>query len=119
MNGSVKVMLSYNYCHFEIALSTTEEMTIEGVNELRKKAMRLADEAVRQYQIAKEKTEKRISLQWEKERLQAEVKRIKDNLPESEWSAEQKAKLKALEDHAYWMQHGYDYNDEFEPDFRS
>lgn len=116
MNGSVKVMLSYNYCHFEVALSSDQPMAISEINELRKQAMRLADEAVRQYQIAKEKAEKRLNLTWEKERLVADVNRIRE-VPESERTAEHKAKLKAFEDHAHWSQHNYDYEDDDQPEF--
>ena len=118
VNASVKVMLSYNYCHFEVALSSDQQMTLIDVNEMRKSAMRLADEAVRQYQVAKERADKRISLRWDRERLVDDVKRIRELIPESEWTADHKAKVKALEDHAHWAQHNYDYEDEFEPDFR-
>ena len=45
--GSVKIMLSYDYCHFEIALASDEEMELKEINEMRKDAQRLADEAVR------------------------------------------------------------------------
>jgi hypothetical protein len=49
MQASVKVMRSYDYCHFEVCLSLDKEMTLGEINNMRKDAARLADEAVRQY----------------------------------------------------------------------
>lgn len=52
-SASVKVMRSYDYCHFEVVLSLRETektfITADDVNSLRIEAARLADEAVRQY----------------------------------------------------------------------
>ena len=44
MEASVKIMRSYDYNHFEICLSDDCE-DLKAVNELRKSAQRLADEA--------------------------------------------------------------------------
>ena len=108
---SVKIMLSYDYCHFEIALSSDDDMSFEQTNELRKSAQRLADEAVRQFQVAKRKAGLRFQLENERIELEEEVKKIR-NLPIAKWTAEQKAKTKALEDGEYWEQHIYDYEDD-------
>ncbi len=108
--GAVKVMLSYDYCHFEIQLSIDTLTTLKDINELRKDAHRLAVEAVRQYVVAKRKASDRANLQFEKQRLQSEIRVIRQK-PEKEWTAEEKAKVRALEDHAYWSQHDYDYED--------
>ena len=111
--AGVKVMNSYNYGHFEVTLSSDQEMTGKEINEMRKAAQRLVDEAIRQYQVAKVKAEKRTLLQYEKRRLEAEVKMIQEK-PKSEWSSEDKAKVKALDDHEYWAQHDFDYDDDEE-----
>lgn len=58
MNASVKIMLSYDYNHFEVALSEECE-DLKAANELRKSAQRLADEAVRQYKVAQEMAAKK------------------------------------------------------------
>ncbi|RLE42115.1 hypothetical protein DRJ16_05260 [Candidatus Woesearchaeota archaeon] len=103
-------MLSYDYNHFEVCLSSDKEMTLKEVNELRKDVQRLADEAVRQYKIAKEMAVKKTNLQHEREELEKEVLAMKQK-PETEWTAEEKAKAKALEDKEYWERFNYDYND--------
>ena len=111
MQGSVKIMLSYDYCHFEIALASDKEMTLKEINEMRKNAQRLADEAVRQYKVAKEMASKRIEISRERANLEREVATIK-NIPKKEWTAEQKAKVKALADREYWNKFDYDYEDD-------
>lgn len=113
MGSSIKVMLSYNYCHFEISKHTDQDLTNKEINEIRKDVQRLADEAVRQYIIAKDQASKRASLISEKIHLEKEVKEIK-NKPEKEWNSTEKAKVKAIEDSEYWDQYDYDYEDDEE-----
>ena len=108
MGASVKIMLSYDYCHFEVSLSSDDEMTLNQVNEMRKDCQRLVDKAVHQYKIAKSEASKMI-YGTEKARLEKEVRIIKENYPKSEWTPEQKASVKALEDFQY-----YDYQDDWE-----
>ena len=112
MQASVKIMLSYDYNHFEICLSNDDEMDVQAVNELRKTAQRLADEAVRQYKVAKKKAELALRLKQEREYLKQEVASLA-LMPESELTAEQRAKRKALDDEAYWNQAEYDYEDDW------
>lgn len=109
MKGSVKVMLSYNYCHFEVALSSDQEMNVAQIDDMRKEAMRLADKAIHQYQQAKDNTKYSKYNTSERLRLEREVKIIQENYPMSEWTPEQKAKIKCLEDFRY-----YDYQDDWE-----
>jgi hypothetical protein len=52
--GSVRVMRSFDYCHFEVTLSSTEPRTLAGVDAMRKEAARLVDKAVVQFQRRKE-----------------------------------------------------------------
>lgn len=108
MSASVKIMLSYDYNHFEVCIGNDNDLSITEINEMRKNAQRLADEAVRQYKIAKEKSMKRLNLEYEKNQLLNEIKRIKDK-PEPEWTASEKAQIKALEDKEYWGRYDYDY----------
>ena len=98
MKSSVKVMRSYDYCHFEISLSSDEEMTIPQINEMRKDAARLVDEAVRQYIIAKTKMSATWTLQKANIFKQADIIRQK---PISEWTPEDKAIMKIITDKNY------------------
>jgi len=112
MKGSVKIMLSYDYSHFEVALSSDQEMTAGDVNALRIRAQRLADEAVRQYKKAKAE-----AVDAEQRRMSAEqdlsyIKRI----PESERTPEQVAKLKARDDEEWASQFDDDYDYDDDPD---
>ncbi len=65
--ASVKVMRSYDYCHFEVALST-QCSTMGGIDDLRKDAARLVDKAVAQYITAKEAAEVRSGGRWRTQR---------------------------------------------------
>jgi len=107
MDASVKVMRSYDYCHFEISLSI-DETTLEEADNLRKAAARLTDKAVHQYKIAKREAENMIH-GGNKLKLEKETKIIRENFPKSEWTPEQQAKIKALEDFEY-----YDYQDDWD-----
>ena len=117
MTVSVKVMLSYDYNHFEIALSddslNSDMRQDDYANHLRKRAQRLADEAVRQYKKAKEMAINRLHREGERARLIHEVEMLRQRMPESEWSAEDRAKVKALDDADYWDGYQYDYDDDF------
>ena len=109
--ASVKVMNSYDYCHFEVVLGSDQEMSFDDVDEMRKQAQRLVDKSISQYKIAKERANQRANRKWEREQLLSECKRIEEK-PEGERTAEDKAKLKALDDYAYWAEYNYDYEDE-------
>lgn len=109
MKASVKIMRSYDYNHFEVCLSTDEDLTLEQVDEMRKSAARLADKAVEQYQIAKRQTATHPD-----HSLQREANIIKENFPQSEWTEEQKATVKRAADNAYWANRHYDYDDDWE-----
>lgn len=111
--ASVKVMRSYDYCHFEVALSSDEEMTIEQVDEMRKDAMRLVDKAVDQYQIAKDHRSFLANNEFEYDHLVKRAKAIKE-IPQSEWTPEQKAIIKRYEDWHYRMNCQYNYEEDWE-----
>lgn len=107
MDASVKVMNSYDYCHFEVALSA-EDVSLEGVDNLRKEAQRLVDKAIKQYKIAKRDAAIDQTLSPE---LSRRVKAIKENFPQSEWTPEQQATVKEYEDRSFRRR--YDYEDEW------
>lgn len=113
MNASTKIMLSYDYCHFEIALSDDVD-NLEAVDGLRKDTQRLADKAVAQYKIAKMAENTSAAARAGLKRIEREVAVIKENFPKSEWTPEQKAKVKVLEDVRYRASLHYDYNDDWE-----
>jgi len=119
MKGSVKIMLSYDYSHFEVALSSDKDLDAKGVNDLRKTAQRLADEAVRQYKKAKEKAALRDRGQIERQYFLNDIKHI-ERIPENERTPDQLAMLKQYQDENWEAQfdHDYDYDeDDDEPDF--
>lgn len=115
--GSVKVMRSYDYCHFEVCLSSDENMTLEQVDAMRKEAARLVDKAVEQYIIKKAQVSACCDVEQRLPRLQKEVQIIEENYPKSEWTPGQEATIKALEDLEYRLAHDYDYQDDWEFDF--
>ena len=111
-SASVRVLRSYDYCHFEISLSS-DATSAEAVDELRKTAARLSDKAVAQYKIAKQVAQnneaRRNDMGWRVKCAQA--------TPEGERTEEEKATLKAAADKAFAeRQYGYedDWDDEEE-----
>lgn len=116
-SASVKVMQSYNYCHFEASMSleNDEGLTMTDIDSARKDCQRLTDKAVKQYKAAKTHESRRATLASEKRLLESEVSSIKSR-DESTWTVTDKAKIKALSDHNWNMQ--FDYEDE-EDDYYS
>jgi hypothetical protein len=113
-------MLSYDYCHFEIALSTDDTncmISDKGVNEMRKAAQRLADEAVRQYKVAKRKAAERDRAESNERFYHNDLERILSK-PESDRTPDEKALIKRSEDEDWQKRYNYDYeDDEYTPDF--
>jgi len=114
MNASVKIMLSYDYSHFEIALSSDNSLSLDEVNDLRKKAQRLADEAVRQYKKSKKMAELRAQGQYERERFLRQIAEI-EKKPEGERTINEVAMLKQHDDENWEAQFNYDYD--YEDDY--
>lgn len=115
--GTVSIMRSYDYSHFEISLSAADDvdpnMTTEQIDEMRKDAMRLADKAVKQYKIARERERmKNNGDSFDHKELERRVKIITENTPKSEYIPEQIATIKELADFDYALEHDYDYEDE-------
>lgn len=101
--ASVKVMRSYDYCHFEVCLGTDEKISIEQVNDMRKKAALLVDEAVRQYKMAMEKERDRDRRERQTREFLEKVEFLKKK-PQTELSPEQAAILRSYEDQEFWKQ---------------
>lgn len=116
MKGSVKIMLSYDYSHFEIALSSDAEMDVPGVNDLRKVAQRLADEAVRQYKRAKKAAANREVGKQQREYFLHEIKRI-EKTEEQDRTVRDLAMLKQYQDENWQAQFEDDYDYEDDADF--
>ena len=114
-SASVKVMRSYDYCHFEVNLAANVDCPsdspewFEQVDNLRKNAARLADKAVAQYMVAKA-AHQAEETSWCPMRYAAEQA---ERTPESERAPEEKAAIKALADARFARRH-YDYQDDWE-----
>lgn len=112
---SVKVMRSHDYCHFEVCLSSSSANTPELVDELRKKAARLADKAVAQYRIAKINAARLLYEKQERAAVIERVRRIRE-ITEGDRTVNQQAELKAFDDDVWEASLGYDYEDNWEHD---
>jgi hypothetical protein len=123
MEIRAKVMLSYDYCHFEMSLtkniddSEPEHVGLMAANELRKEVQRLCDEAVSQYKVSKTLDGLKMQSETERKCLEREVKNIKEVIPAAEWTPEQKSKIKLLSDSEYWARYDYNYEDGISPPF--
>ena len=111
-SATVKVMLSHDYNNFEasIALENEEGITTKEIDEARKDCNRLCDKAILQYKTAKRVQERRTYLDIEKKRLEQEVERIVLEKKKKDWTPEEKAKVKALDDRDWEL--NWDYEDE-------
>lgn len=117
-SATVKVMLSYNYNHFEasIELQNSDGICTDEINNARKDCNRLCDTAIQQYQQAKLVESKRANLRSERSQLEQEVRQLKQK-DEKFWTVTEKAKVKALADHNWDL--SWNYDDDFnEDDFR-
>ena len=106
MQSSVKILRSYDYCHFEVSL-TSECADLDAVNDLRKQAAILVDEAVRQYKIAKAAESKREWAERQTREALVEMDAIKAK-PRNAWSVREAAVMRSYEDQSFWKA----YNDE-------
>lgn len=117
---SVKVMRSFDYCHFEIGMTVDSDengnpvnFTSEIIDELRKKAARLADKAVEQYKIAKTNLAKREGDATDRIHQEWRMRNI-ESLPETERTPEEQAALKAFKDTAWQNRRHYDYEEDWQ-----
>lgn len=111
--ATVKIMLSHNYCHFEVSKQIEgEEISQQDIDAARKDCQRLADKAVGQYKTAKADETKRTNSSYERKQLEMEVATIKQKDKEF-WSVLEKAKVKALEDYNHNSLYDYDDDDNY------
>ena len=110
--ASVKVMRSYDYCHFEVSLSSSTANTPEAVDELRKTAAKLADKAVEQYTIAKRNAELDMQDANHIANMRYNVNHLL-NTPEADRTPEDKAAIKAFEDMEHYKRTRYHYEDDW------
>lgn len=101
--ASVKVMRSYDYCHFEVSLASDQEQTLDEINSMRKEAAILVDEAVRQYRTAKVKESARWNSDWKKEDFLRKVRSLKER-SQTDWTPEDAAIMRSHEDSEFWKQ---------------
>ena len=114
-DASVKVMLSYDYSHFEVSMTLENNygLTMKEIDEARKNCQRLADKAVSQYKTAKLMAAKRIDGEYEMKNFEAECKRIQAK-DEHNRTLKEIAMLKQYEDEKWREQfyYAYDYDDD-------
>lgn len=118
-SASVKVMLSYDYSHFEASMSVENEggLTMSDIDEARKKCQRLADKAVGQYKKAKEMASKRSDGEYQMRnfREQCEIIKAKN---EQDRTIKEIAMLKQYEDENWQANFMYDYDYDDDDDYR-
>lgn len=117
-NASVKVMLSYDYSHFEasMALENEDGLTIQEVDEARKKCQRLADKAVAQYKKAKSMAASRSDGQYQMQNFETECKRIL-NKNEQDRTIKEIGMIKQYQEENWRSQFDYHYDYDDDNDF--
>ena len=116
--ASVKVMLSYDYSHFEASMSLENEngLTIQEIDSARKNCQRLADKAVGQYKTAKTMASKRSDGRYQMANFEAECKKISIK-PEGDRTVNEVAMLKQFENENWQAQFDYDYDYDDDEDY--
>lgn len=116
-NASVKVMLSYDYCHFEasMALESDNGLEIKDVDEARKNCQRLADKAVGQYKESKRLAALRTNGEYRMRDFEETCKKI-ELKEEGDRTINEMAMLKQYKDENWQAQfdYAYDYDDDEE-----
>jgi hypothetical protein len=109
--ASVKVMLSYDYSHFEASMSIENEsgLPIKDIDDARKNCQRLADKAVGQYKQAKVMAANRTNGEYEMKCFAQECEKIKAKA-EHDRTLKEIAMLKRYEDENWQHQFDYDYD---------
>lgn len=110
-NASVKVMLSYDYCHFEVSMSIENEngLSLKDIDDARKNCQRLADKAVGQYKTAKSNAANRTDGQYKMQDFETTCKKIQAK-NEEDRTVKEIAMLKQYENENWRAQFDYDYD---------
>lgn len=120
-SASVKIMLSYDYSHFETSMALEDEngLTLSNIDEARKTCQRLCDKAVSQYKTAKSMAVKRSDGEYQMRNFEAECKRISAK-DEHDRTLKEIAMLKQYQDENWQAQFEsrYDYDDDDDYDLR-
>jgi len=116
-NASVKVMLSYDYSHFEASMSLENDdgLAVNEIDEARKSCQRLADKAVGQYRKAKEMANSRNDGKYQMDNFESQCLHIQKKA-HNDRTIKEVAMLKQYEDEDWRSQfeYGYDYEDDEE-----
>jgi hypothetical protein len=119
-SASVKVMLSFDYSHFEAAMSleNDEGLSITDIDKARKDCQKLADKAVGQYKTAKANAAKRTDAEYRAYNFENECKKIEAK-DEQDRTIKEIAMLKQYQDENWRAQfeEKYDYDDDNNYDF--
>lgn len=113
--ASVKVMLSYDYSHFEASISLENDngLSVKEIDAARKDCQRLADKAVAQYKTAKLQAANRNDGQYKMQNFEAECIKIRAKT-EHDRTLKEIAMLKQYENENWRDQfdYHYDYDDD-------
>ena len=114
MSVSVKVMLSHDYCHFEISKSSDQDLSNEEINEMRKDCMRLCDKAISQYKIAKNQAARRETGEFEMQNFEAQIKKAMAK-EDGDRTINEVAMIKQYKDENWRKKfiYNYDYEDDY------
>lgn len=114
-SASVKVMLSYDYSHFETSMSIENDsgLSVQDIDEARKQCQRLADKAVGQYKSAKANAAQRTDGEYKIKNFIHECEAIKQK-NEQDRTLKEIAMLKQYEDENWRdsFYERYDYDDD-------
>ncbi len=114
-SASVKVMLSYDYSHFEASMQLENDngIDIKEIDEARKNCQRLADKAVAQYKTAKSSAARRSDGQYKMRNFEETCKAIEAKA-EGDRTINEIAMLKQYKDENWQRQFedNYDYDDD-------
>lgn len=115
-NASVKVMLSYDYSHFEASMSLENDNGVEvhEIDNARKMCQRLADKAVGQYKTAKMHSAQRSDGQYKMQNFESECVKIKAK-QDHDRTLKEIGMLKQYENEKWQEQFQYKYN--YEDDY--
>lgn len=116
-SASVKIMLSYDYSHFETSMSLENEngITTKDIDDARKECQRLCDKAVKQFKIAKSMAANRSDGQYKMANFESECKKIAAKA-EHDRTLKEIGMLKQYQDENWREQfdYDYDYEDDYE-----
>jgi hypothetical protein len=117
-SASVKVMLSYDYSHFEASMSleNDEGLTTKEIDESRKSCQRLTLKAVEQYKKYKQNASLRTDGQYKITAFENECKRI-ETKAEGDRTLNEIAMLKQYHDENWREQFEYNYDFDDDEDY--